>query len=197
MIKALLNITEISGLVFVFAHLIFCHSIYAQTDRIKYYNLGSQAVSVNIDYGIEQNVSSGINKVGLRLGYEKYHRTGFSFGGEFTIKHYNGKREEAKINMIALGAGYILKWYFLKAEFISFYFDHGGGVIFTREGFPPPGTKVNGLINIGIGISFLIKDLMSISLGVRDYHSSNGKGFAENNPAYDATIFYAGINRYF
>jgi len=169
-------------------------NLYAQEKNENLTQMDDQIISLNFEYGSEKGRRDGIESYALRFGYEKYLRDRFSVGGELTVKNFSGERKTSQIDALALGISYFLKWHFIELNKWSLYFDHGLGLIFTNTEFPPKGTKINGSINVGIGVSYFVNSFISINLAIKDYHSSNGNGFADNNPAYDATIFSCGIS---
>lgn len=157
------------------------------------FSKGKKYISAFLEYSDEQRQRSGISKTALRFNYEEYHAPGFSLGGEFTFNNYTGQRDGIESGTVALGINYLIKWHFIRKKKFGAFFEHGAGPIYSFEGFPANGTNLNAMFVVGGSMLFFLSQHSYISSGIRDFHSSNGRGFVPTNPSYDATLYYLGI----
>lgn len=67
------------------------------------------------------------------------------------------------------------------------------GFMFFKERYPNErGTKFNFTLELGGGVEFMVFENLSVTLGYKYHHMSNG-GFGNINPGTDSNIFYTGI----
>lgn len=73
------------------------------------------------------------------------------------------------------------------------FFKSSAGFMLFNERFPDErGTRFNFTLELGGGFEFIVFHDLSISLGYKYHHLSNGE-FGEQNPGVDSNVFYGGI----
>ncbi len=73
------------------------------------------------------------------------------------------------------------------------FFKSSGGFMIFGKRFPDDrGTRFNFTLELGGGVEFIVFHDLSISLGYKYHHLSNGE-FGEQNPGVDSNVFYGGI----
>lgn len=153
---------------------------------------GSKPVVVAFEYGLESKGQEDIKSIGLKADFLHYHRSGFATSIETKIRRYKGFRSDIENNTLAFGLGYTIKYHFINKEKFSPYVDCGFGAIYSIDRFPTRGTHFNGQYYVGLGSIFDWLEKIKPFLGVRYYHSSNGRGFVMDNPAFDGFFFSIG-----
>ncbi len=65
-------------------------------------------------------------------------------------------------------------------------------LLWTTNPFPPHGTRFNGLIRRGFGLSYAFGHDHALEAGYRSAHVSNGSGINPDNPSWDGEGFWLG-----
>ena len=128
-------------------------------------------------------------------------RKWMSLGIEWNSFHFNDKLNKTW----TLGIMPFARWFLYKSKNINLFFHYGAGISYSFAKFPlsgtgwendtaRTGTKFNFLSKYGSGIGFHLKNKLSIELGIRHFHLSNGniKGI-QRNPSHDSNGFFLGI----
>lgn len=133
--------------------------------------------------GIEDNDS--VRKGELRLGGDFRPARFVSFGLELAFVRFAGSRDGRDVGCVGGTLLPVVAWHFFRHGDSSATFELGyGGAAFSR-GFPPGGTVLNGYSALGVGGRIALRPNLLLVLGLRLFHHSNGRGFAEDNPAFD------------
>jgi opacity protein-like surface antigen len=73
------------------------------------------------------------------------------------------------------------------------FFKSSGGFMLFNKRFPDErGTRFNFTLELGGGVEFILSHDLSLSLGYKYHHLSNGE-LGQANPGVDSNVFYAGI----
>lgn len=73
------------------------------------------------------------------------------------------------------------------------FFKSSTGFMFFDEPFPDErGVKFNFTLELGGGLEFVVSEHLSLSVGYKYHHMSNGQ-IGQINPGVDSNIFYTGI----
>ena len=122
-------------------------------------------------------------------GFGYFLRSWLAVGMEFHATRFRDDR----LGTSAVGGRPFVRWQ-LNKKCWSFYFEQGLGMIFSKENFPPGGTKINFTPAYGIGVIYHFLDKVHFVISARHYHLSNGgliKG-SDRNPGFDGNGLYAG-----
>ncbi len=65
-------------------------------------------------------------------------------------------------------------------------------LLWTPDQFPAGGTRFNGLIRRGFGLTLALGSAGQLELGYRRAHVSNGSGAGSDNPSWDGDGYWAG-----
>jgi len=108
-------------------------------------------------------------------------------------------------NTYAFGLRPLARIYAHKSKKVKLFFEYGAGMSFSLKKFPGigtgkdadtgrTGTQFNLTSKYGVGIEVDTKKKLSVQLGARHFHLSNGniKGL-KRNPSHDSNGFFAGI----
>lgn len=143
-------------------------------------------------YKYPQTFLSQVN-TGINYQLRKFMSAGVEFGAIFPNDKFNST------------AGFDIKpfarFYPVNNKKWRFYFESGGGFVYTFTEFPKPtdrdnrlGLQLNGITKYGVGSDINISKNTSVMFGVRHLHISNGnsKG-VERNPSHDSNGFFIGL----
>lgn len=82
---------------------------------------------------------------------------------------------------------------FLSTKRIQPFLNSSGGMMILDEPFPDwRGEKFNFTFNMGAGLELMLSHSLSLSVGMRYHHVSNGD-LGQVNPGIDSTVFYTAI----
>lgn len=82
---------------------------------------------------------------------------------------------------------------FNQSNVVQPFFKSSTGYMYFTERFPDErGVRFNFTLELGTGVEFVIAKNVSISVGYKYHHMSNGQ-FGQINPGVDSNIFYSGI----
>lgn len=95
------------------------------------------------------------------------------------------------------------RFYLFNRRTFQFFFESGGGLVYTVDEFPKPtdqdnrlGLQLNGITKYGLGATLLLSKYFSLSCEIRHLHLSNGNTRGvERNPSHDSNGFFLGINQ--
>lgn len=126
-------------------------------------------------------------------------RKWLAFGGEFNTYHVSDDVN----NTWGFGLRPFVRFYPLHRERLRLYFESGAGVMYFLQKFPQPsgffgdnrtGTNWNGSPKYGIGAEWQLNSKLSLQLGIRHVHVSNGNTWGkENNPGHDSNGINLGL----
>ena len=152
-------------------------------------------ISIGAYTGIDENKAVDIKNISYGRGY--YLTDGLGLYGEVLVMAARGERKTVDADNEGMGAFFSLRWHFIRFEHWSVFLNHGIGPVVFFEEFPPGGTKLNGLIQYGLGMSAHVGKSTTFQLGLRHIHISNGKGMVDDNPSYDGRGAYLAIEQQF
>jgi hypothetical protein len=140
--------------------------------------------------GIE--VNRHIHKVETRWGVDYRVGAPFSVGPELSLVRFVGVRDGREASTFGVTLLPVVAWHFWRAGNASLALDIGfGGAVFLPA-FPPGGTALNGYSAVGLQARMPLRRDVSLLLGVRAFHHSNGRGFVSENPAFDGVALNVG-----
>ncbi len=156
----------------------------AQTSSLLYVK-GERSTFISVGRYTGIDDSKEINISHVSFGKTYYVTDGLGLNGEILAMVPQGERDGVDADAEGIGVFFSLRWHFLRAKSWSLFLNHGIGPVLFVEEFPPGGTKLNGLIQYGLGVSTRLGISTLLTLGARHIHISNGKGFVDDNPSYD------------
>lgn len=126
-------------------------------------------------------------------------REWLALGGEVSAYHVGDEVN----NTWGFGLRPFVRFYPLQLKRLRLYFESGAGVIWFVKKFPQPsgffgdnrrGTNWNGSPKYGIGAEWQLNERLSLQIGIRHVHVSNGNTWGEeNNPGHDSNGINAGL----
>lgn len=133
------------------------------------------------------------NNTGINFQLRKFMSIGVEFNVLFPRDNFN-KTTGFAIRPFA-------RFYMINKSKVRFYFESGGGLIYTLTEFPKPtdqdnrlGLQLNGLTKYGLGSDINISESTAIMFGIRHLHVSNGNTRGvERNPSHDSNGFFVGV----
>lgn len=135
------------------------------------------------------------NNTGVLFHARKY----LAIGTEFTTYYAH----DEKNNTWGFGIRPFVRFYPLHKESFRLYFESGAGLIYFVDRFPKAsgfmgdnrtGTRLNGSPKYGVGAEFNIKNDLSVQMGIRHVHVSNGNTSGEeDNPGHDSNGISLGV----
>jgi len=140
--------------------------------------------------GIE--VNRKIRKVEMRWGIDYRIGPPLSVGVELALVRFVGERDARSVNCVGTTLLPVVAWHFFRSGGASLAFDLGYGGALFHPAFPPGGTALNGYSAVGLQARLPLRRDVSLLLGVRAMHHSNGRGFVSENPAFDGIVFNVG-----
>ena len=155
--------------------------LYAKGEKITYLSAARYE-------GITDNKE--IDTTTVSLGRAYYLTDGLGLYGELLALAARGERSNIDANAEGVGAFFALRWHFIRSRHWGLFMNHGIGPVLFLDEFPPGGTKLNGLIQYGLGMSVRIHKSRLFHLGIRHSHISNGKGMVDKNPTFDGRGIY-------
>jgi hypothetical protein len=116
-----------------------------------------------------------------------------SFNVAFALGHTDSGQVGGK-DTYASAIELFLRWHFLQRENWTLYTDAGVGAIWFNNPFPRGGTHQNFTPQLGVGLTYAIKQDLHLMSGVRWQHISNAtKTGSDRNPGFDAAMVYMGL----
>lgn len=158
-------------------------------DRVEYFNESGLSWGYKYPY-----TSLFQNNTGIQFYLRKWMAVGVDMGFYFPKDSFN--------STMGISVRPFFRFYPLNNDRYRFYFESGGGLIYFREEFPKPtdrdsrlGTNWNGTTRYGLGGEINLNKNISVLLGIRHVHVSNGdtKG-SERNPSHDSNGFFLGLS---
>ena len=141
--------------------------------------------------GINENKEINVSNASIGAAY--YVTDGLGLYGQLFATLVRGDRDNNSADAEGVGAFFALRWHFLRSKNWSLYMNHGIGPVLFLDDFPPGGTKLNALIQYGLGFSVRTGKSKLMQVGVRHSHISNGKGLVAENPSYDGHGLYVEV----
>jgi hypothetical protein len=152
---------------------------------------------------VESNRSIRTTNLDLLFRIRDFDTPDFKFHGGLTVSHARGtiRREtgssqagtfkEETYASAATGAGPVLA---IRAELahgrnFSASLTGSAGVLFYNRDFPAGASRYEFMIRYGPTVSYRLNDRQELSLTLRGMHVSNGQGFNNHNPQYNAIGF--------
>lgn len=127
-------------------------------------------------------------------------RNYLSVGMEASVGHAHDRAN----NTWGVGIRPFFRFHLINRPGASFFFQSGAGLILFKERFPKPsgffgdfreGTRLNGSPRYGLGVSYKLKDRLTLNAGIWHDHFSNGnRAGKDRNPGYDGNGFSLGMS---
>jgi hypothetical protein len=143
-------------------------------------------------YAVGIDVNRGIRKADWRGGVDYRWSPAFSTGAEVALVHFVGRRGGRPVDTFGVTVLPLVRWSFVRTGSFACSFDAGLGLALFGDGFPPGGTQLNGYSTFGLAIEHALTDRVALLGGVRAIHHSNGRGFVDDNPAFDGVAIHLG-----
>lgn len=145
----------------------------------------------------DQGDSREIDLWTARLGYGRFLREDTAAIGEFALTLADGDpRAELMLpdaDTQALEAATFLRWYLARERAWNVFVEHGVGLALSSDPFPPRGTPLNLSHQAGVGLGVRLTDTSRLTLRLGQQHVSNGRGAGGDNPAWDGTGVFLGL----
>lgn len=164
------------------------NSLYAKGSKDSFFSIGSYG-------GIKDDRDTAIHAISYGMGY--YLTDGLGIYGEALAIAPRGDVDGLDADSEGIGAFFSLRWHFVRTARWSLFLNHGIGPVYFLDEYPPGGTKLNNLMQYSVGMTTRVGDTTLLQLGIRHIHISNGKGFVDENPAYDGYGAFVGIGQVF
>lgn len=171
------------------AALVFTQKDSTLTTRLSVYSEAGATFGYKYPYtGIVQS------NTGVDLLLRRWLSVGTEFSATMPFDEYN--------RSVGFSIRPFARFYAINHPSWKLWFESGGGLICFTDNFPQPtskddrlGTQWNGITKYGIGTSVRLKNRLSLLVGIRHLHISNGnvKG-ADRNPSHDSNGMFAGVS---
>lgn len=136
-------------------------------------------------YGQGVGGNRRIRKVETRWGADYRIGAPLSVGVELALLRFVGVRDEHAVDCAGATLFPVVAWHFWRSGNASLAFDLGLGAAVFYPAFPPGGTMLNGYSAVGLQARLPLRRDVSLLLGLRALHHSNGRGVVTQNPAFD------------
>ena len=202
-------LTMLVALVYLFN---YPNKIYAQTvtpdTNHTIVETSNNYLELGIEYYSPSHWNRQINTINLNglIGKEFIRTIGLQIFAGVTITHAWGNTimvneflKEAQYETSAMGIGpvILLRIKPLTINNFSFSVDALGGIILYDKTFPPRGDIYNFMFRLGGTIGFYVGNNLTLNLGIRRMHISNGQGVGYFNPFYEGEGLSLNLSKQF
>jgi hypothetical protein len=147
---------------------------------------GAYAISI----GSDDNDAGTSGDLGIaNLGAHWFVADGLSFGAFVEAIYASQDPDDA----FGGGAGLLARWYFLREERFTLFFEGGCGFVVFDNETPPGGTNFNLTPRLGGGATLRLSDTAQLVARVGWFHISNAQT-GDENPGYDSIAIGAGVS---
>jgi hypothetical protein len=180
----------------------------ATENNLKTVEPANNYLEFGLEYYYPLHWNRQINTINLNglIGQELIEPIGLQIFAGATITHAWGntimvneflKKTQYETSAMGIGPVILLRLQPLTIGNFSFSVDALGGIILYNKSFPPRGDIYNFMFRLGGTISFYIGDKISINVGLRRMHISNGQGVGYFNPFYEGEGLSINLSREF
>jgi hypothetical protein len=120
---------------------------------------------------------------------------GFTWTGAWGDIIQDHNNTQVRLNTGVFGAGpiFLIRVEPFHVKWFSLALDLVGGIIIYTDKFPPGGDIYNFSWRMGGAFQFRLKDKLTLDLGSRWMHVSNGQGLCKCNPSYEGVAAVVGL----
>ena len=142
-------------------------------------------------YGQGIDTSRNVRKMETRWGVDHRVLIPLSLGVEFALLRVLGTRDQRAVDGIGATLMPVVAWHFWRDHNASLALDLGLGAALLYPAFPG-GSALQGYSAVGLQARLPLRRDITLLLGARALHHSNGRRPVADNPAFDGLAFTLG-----
>lgn len=142
-------------------------------------------------YGQGIEASRNVRKMETRWGVDHRLLVPLSVGVELALLRVLGTRDQRAIDSVAATLMPVVAWHFWRDNNASLALELGLGAAVTYPAFPG-GSTLSGYSAVGVQARLPLRRDITLLLGARALHHSNGPSSVSDNPAFDGLAFHLG-----